>query len=222
MKKLDILKKQLIKKIVKYSIILAIFGGGFFTINHFLQTKINELAKIDQQINQNQSEISQIENKTNIYETLFNEYNKINAQLENNAYNLDIERGSKVLELLGKKHRISNFSVEITPIKNITPANVSYTGYTPVSRNVTLSFFSMSDAHIYAFLDNLNKYFTGYLQFNNISIKSSRVLDYSILDETFNGKNPPLIDAKIQFIWLGIEKVIQPDPNNPNQPLNNS
>ncbi len=213
MKKIAILKKKLTRFALKAIIMIAVCAGIFYFVNDYLMQQTTKIQQIESEINQKRNDIVKIEDNVSIYEKSFTLFQQLTKQIDAGKYELDIARNSKVLELLGRKHRITNLSVDISVKEKL--GDVDYAGFIPIIREVNLGFSAMSDAHIYAFLDNIKQYFTGYLQFSKITITQKRKLDYNVLAEVSKGATPELLEAKISFLWLGIEK--KPDEKKPSE-----
>jgi hypothetical protein len=210
MKKTIILKKKLIDFAIKAMVVIAICSVVTWLAIDYYSTQENELQNAESEITNNVNEIAKIQDAVNIYEKSFTWFVKIQKEIDNNKYELNADRGSKILELLGRKHRIRNLTAEITAKKKI--GTLEYDGYNPISRTVSLKFAAMSDAHIYAFLRNIDKYFSGNIEFNKINITQKREIDYNVLKETKKGVTLELLEAEINFTWLGIEQKAEEKP----------
>ena len=210
MKKAIILKKKLIDFAIKAMVIIVICSGITWFAIYYYSTQENELRNAESEITNNVNEIAKIQDEVNIYEKSFTWFVKMKREIDNNKYELDADRGVKILELLGKKHRISNLFAEINAKQKI--GTLEYDGHNPVSRTVSLRFAAMSDAHIYAFLRNIDKYFSGNIEFNKINITQKLAIDDNVLKEAKKGVTLELLEAEINFTWLGIEQKAEEKP----------
>lgn len=202
MKKINILKNKLIKTALKMIIAVIICAIILWLMLNYQNDIEDKVKIIDRKINETNADIIEIENATNVYRNSFDLFVDLQAKIDNDKFVLNPEEGSKILELLSIKHRISNLTAEINTEKKIISSD--YYGYTPIYRQIFLTFSAMSDAHIYAFLDNIKKYFPGYIDLSKINMTRKLAISEDILVEVSKGTIPELLDAKIELIWLGI------------------
>jgi hypothetical protein len=207
MKKIVALKKKLVKSSAIAALLIGACSGLMFFLASFNTEKITAVQQTESQMRQARADLATIEDNINIYERSYSAYLTIYEALKAGKYDLDAARGSKILELLGRKHRLSNMNLTMSSSE---PFNTqTYVGFTPVYRNITLNFSAMTDTHVYAFLQNIEKYFSGYIHFTKIILQSERGIDDTTIPEVRKGVSTKLVRATVSFIWVGIEEKTQ-------------
>ena len=204
MTKLQQLKRQLVRSAVFFSCAITILGVAGYLSSDFLDKKNIKVRQEQSNINVLHSRISQLEQKFNIYETSFSTYNSLDQKLKDGNFKLDAAQAKVILNQLRQKHRITNLTLQMTVQNRYGQENISNVGIEPVFREVTLTLAALSDLHIYAFKEDLEKSLPGYIHFTKATLQRTRPLSDDILREVSVGSTPALVNATITFVWLGI------------------
>jgi hypothetical protein len=207
MTKLQHLKRRLIRlSAISTGVVLAISVATWLASDYAAS---QEQAKRDMEnkLQMTRSQIEQLEQKFNIYETSFNAYVKTESTLSEGGYTLDISKARKMMDALRTTYRISNLNAEISTQSTYNDSeeeNAKYIGFEPVFRNVTLSLSALSDAHIYAFLEAIRQKLPGHVRFTKLQMARMKPLSDDVLVEISRGSTPALVNANVGFLWLGI------------------
>lgn len=203
--KLKALKTTLIKKGIICFVIVAVLSGILYFAMQGYDDAEEKKTSAERDLRQTRTQISQLEQKFDIYESSFSAFNDIETSLLEGEFALDIDTAKKTIDTLRKEHRISNLRLNIAPQEQFGQKNSDYTGYEPVFREVSLEFSALSDAHIYTFMNMLKEQLSGLQRITNIDIKKSRPLSNDILKDVRRGSTPLMAQVETSFLWIGIK-----------------
>ena len=206
MDKLRRLKKQLIRQSIISLAILSCIGGAYYGINHYNSSLEQKHTEAERKLRKARTDIAQLEQKFNIYESSFSAFRNIKEQYDQNIFTVNLDDAQSSLNALRQKHRITNLNVDITPRELFNPAKAKYVGFNAIFREVTLTFSALSDAHIYAFTDAIADKFSGFIRFTHADIRRARPVSPTIIKEIQRGSAPSMAEATIRFLWIGIDE----------------
>ncbi len=204
MTKLQHLKRKLIRILMIFAAVLAAMAVVSYVSSDYAAKKGVQVRQEQSNINVYHSRIEQLEQKFNIYETSFSAYTELDKKLKEGRFKLDTAEVKKILNRLRQQHRIANLTLQMTPQNRYGQEDPSSVGVEPVFREVTLSLSALSDLHIYAFLQDLERSMPGYMHFTKATVTRIRPLSDDILREVSVGSTPALVSGNITFVWLGI------------------
>lgn len=208
MSKLVRLKRVLLRDAVVAGLSLMAAGGVmWFAGQHY--------AKVEQENNTLRNRVSAANQQVQQQEKDFQKASKFSDQYRSfsgNGYRReDLDR--KVLEAaLRKLHDqfyLTDIDMESRPAVSLKIAPWAGTKVRLVAVPVTIRLKAFSDEYLLAFLFALDRELPGILRYNKLSAKRVQLVRDIPLKQVGEGYLPSLVEANIDFLWIGFEKIQQ-------------
>lgn len=204
MSKSAVLKKKFKKALIIFFIAIAVSGACAYGAYMYSESTLSEKQKMKSALAQKRLKVTELEQKFNIYESSFNRYNELLADFKKGRYHLNIAEAQKIIDSLRQQYRITNLELKISGNKPYGETTQNYQGFEPQYREVNLTFYGLSDAHIYAFVQKLSDSLSGYVRFAQFDISRQRPMSDTLYQDVRRGSTPSIVQAEISFLWIGI------------------
>jgi len=200
-----VLKKRLIVRVAIFS---AIIGAVVFLciyLNSLHQSKEDKLSMINNDINSLQRKLQglseqaiQFSEAVRVWESLPEERRAMQG--------LRIGEAKDLMDKFEKDYYLSNVGITFSKPEKVTE-NYTTSTVGVVSSSVNIKFNTISDVHAFNFLDALIKKYPGYIKVTSFSLSRNQVVTKNILKQISEQGStlPTLVDAKLDFIWYGLE-----------------
>jgi hypothetical protein len=137
-------------------------------------------------------------------------YQKLTEGRQGNDFELDRREVSRILAMLVDQFMISKLEVKISPIENHEdPAFTRPTGKI-ISSTVSLTFSAPSDELVYGFIKRLSGQLNGYVNIKRLKLTRNGDITNQVLYGISRGERPALVNAEIDFDWLGLQRNAPP------------
>ena len=204
--KFKLLKKVLIKRIMKGSIIIISCAIISFALFRYEVNIKDHLKDASRSIINTQNSLRKIGDKKVSYKDsikLWEDISDSNRKLNG----IKIDKGQEIIKQLQEKYLIENVKVDFT-IPEISNENEFKTQTVDVLVSmVTLSFNSISDQYTYAFINELSKKLPGYIELE--SVEFSRIGDVNevrMIEIVKSGSIPTFVKSSIRFKWRDLSE----------------
>lgn len=206
MNKLKQLRRRLVRDVGIALAIVAAFGGLLFltgTLAGGAQQKRNAATA---QLGQDQTQLANLNNqfsKSGDAEKRF-----IDIALAHN--NKDFSAGSDAMkDLLRKakeKYRFAtNFKLTLAAEKIADKPEFSGLNYDVTVREpMRIDLEAISDLHVFSFVDYFTRNAPGFIKIIRLDVKRKGEMDAAALGKMNTGDAPALVEANIEFTWIGI------------------
>jgi hypothetical protein len=206
MTKSELLKNSLKKRAIIFIIAVGACTALAYGAYMFSMSNNEEKQRIESELRQKSQKVSELEQKFNIYEASFNRYNEILKEFDNKRYALDIPKAQALINDLRQKYRLTNLELTISGEKPYGEANASYKGFEPLYREISLAFYGLSDAHVYAFMEELQRSLSGYIRFAAFSVSRQRGMSEELYKDARRGSTPSVVKSEVSFLWIGVAR----------------
>ncbi len=212
MSKSELLKRKFKKVIIIFLVSVVISGALAYGAYMYSDSAYAEKQEVERTLRQKRLKVSELEQKFNIYESSFNRYNELLQEYDIGKFTLDIDNAQRVINNLRQKYRLTNLELKISSEKIYGDSNQKYEGFEPLYREVNMTFFGLSDAHIYAFINELQEELSGYVRFAEFSVTRERPMSDALYQDVRRGSTPSIVQAELSFLWIGIarKETVQP------------
>ena len=204
--------KRLLNGIIKRAAICA--GIVAATIGVYLFTgtilSASETKKVDEENARvaDQSTITELSNqlaKAGLAEKQFlvTQHDRSSFDFTNNTDTL-----KEWLRRARTQYRFSNtLKLSLAVDKPVDDKNLSGTNYQVIEHpSMKLEFGTMSDTHVYSFLDDLVHSTPGFVRIDHLKLKRVGDIDRNTIAQMRLGAAPTLVEAVIEFYWIGLKE----------------
>ncbi len=214
MEKLKRIKKNVLVEAAVAAAVVAVFVGIYFLVDSFVTSTESDETKVTGEVRTLDAQIAEEERKVGIVKSSIAEYNEIKAAMDAKQFALDRTRVEETLTKLKTQYRLSNFTASIAPEATTKGAAFDGKRVGIIYSDVKLAFSAISDVHVFSFFDALKTSLPGFIRVTKFSLKRDKKMDASIFVSLNKGEDVPLVQASVEFKWLGL-KIIEktPDPN---------
>lgn len=197
-----VLKKRLAIRLVVYiAIIVTISLLCVFLIDQ-QETRENNLSRINNDISSLQRKLQGLSEQA----IQFSEAVKVWEGLPDNKkllQGLRISDAKDLMDKFEKEYYISNVNVIFSKPEKVTEELVSST-VEVMKSTVSIKFSAISDVHVFDFIDAVLNEYPGYVHITSLTMNRSQMITKDVLTQIANGGKPSLVDAKLDFIWYGL------------------
>ena len=185
---------------------IFILSGLAFGITSYEESVATDLQNANNSVNSLSSQITDIERKKNIISTSIKQYKDLKTRMDKNEFVLDPITAQEKLNNIRKEFQLNEPKVEFKEeIELTTPTYQNFPSITATFREVSLTFKALTDLHVYSFLNALKTEFPGLIKVNEVKIRRLSRIDTSIIKGiVIAGQEPELIEANINFLWIGL------------------
>ncbi len=202
--KYERLKKSLIANGIKNGIIIIGCAIGLSAAFYFHESSQDTIKKLTSKERRLKGQITQMQTKQERANNTLELYEKLVKDSSLRSLELNRKNISDLLNKLSIKYKINNLSIDVAPITEQKKEPFLQKTGTVITTSVSLEFDSSSDAHGFAFADEVLKNFSGYLNINFYSIQREQELTEEVIRELLKGGKTDFIQNKISFDWLGL------------------
>ena len=212
---------QLVKAIIRQTIIcgivIAASIGVYFLTDDMVTSSLDTKNAAETDLGQQQSKVTSLDaqvKKAAVAEKRF-------AALQGDRVSLDYTANTEVLKdwlrHAKEQYRLSNsFKLAITPDKPVDLKELNGTNYAAIEHPaMKLDFSAMSDTHVFSFLDDLLRNSPGIIRIDAVQLRRNGDMDAATAKQMQNGATPYLIDAQIEFNWIGLKAKEDKTPTTP-------
>ena len=207
--------KQLAKILIRQGIIclvlIGVFVGIYFVTDDLADDSAKKKGDAETALKQDQGKITtmntQIE-KSSLAESRFEDLQKDRDALD---FSINSDTFKEWLRNAKAQYRLSNnFKLSLTPEKKFESKEIPDAYEVYEHPGMKLEFSAMSDTHVFAFLQSLVRSAPGFIRIETFSIKRNGDLDPATIDQIKTGHTPYMVDAKIEFNWVGLREKPKP------------
>jgi hypothetical protein len=199
------LRQKLIKEGAIAAGAIFVFGGLALGLSSYVSQQEQELQGVQSNLQSTISQISELERKRNIIASSANQFKDLKAKIDNGYYELDPIIGQEKLKEFSKDFRLKESKVDFSTENTLNfPLLQNHPAVVASNREVTFSFNAMTDLHVYGVINALQTTFPGIVKIREIQLKRLRNVDKSIIGDFWRGEEPDLVQARINFLWIGL------------------
>jgi hypothetical protein len=130
-------------------------------------------------------------------------------QNHNGTFALNRELVSAWLAGMKEKHHMANLEVTLTPLSEVAEDVFKPQTGTLVKSEVRLKFGVVTDADVYALIEDLQRSFPGIVLMSEIKISRAAELSKNILVDLSQHRITPLVKGEVAFVWIGIRPKLE-------------
>ena len=198
------LKKSLIAHAIKGAVIIVGCAIGLGAAAYFDQNSQDNIKKLTSRERALKSQITQLKARQTRAGNSLELYRKLVKDSNLKSLELNRKNISELLKALSVKYKINNLSINVNPIQAQMKAPFIKKTGTVITTTIDLQFDSSSDAHGFAFTDEVLKSFSGYLNLKSFSAKRDKNLSENVIRELLKGGRTNFIRSQVSFDWLGL------------------
>lgn len=120
-------------------------------------------------------------------------------------FSLNREAATQLLNKLKDRYRLNSLGVNMSPIKELTDEIYKKKSGTLIMSDVTLTLSGVTDEFIYGFVQAMMQRLGGYVKVTRMSLSRTGTITNNTLLDLSKGKVPGLVNADIQFSWIGFK-----------------
>ena len=209
-------QKTLEKKIVKLAVmgLLAllvfggIYGGSVVASNAVTAMKLEAERRLSDETTRLNGLRTQMEKSGQAEK----QYAELMAFRVNQEFSMNQEMLYAWLRSAATQFRLTSFKLtRATEEDSLKPELAQLNYRISLRAPVKLEFAAISDMHVFSFIEALRRSAPGFVVIEKIEFSRKSDLKPDLLTNLRNGGTPPLVDAKIDFIWVGV--VAKPEPS---------
>ncbi|MBY0354228.1 MAG: hypothetical protein K2Q12_00700 [Rickettsiales bacterium] len=191
-----------------YGGVLCVLGGIALGLTSYGESATQNLQTATNALQALSAQIAEMERKNNIINTSIKQYKALKLRIDKDEFNLDPLTAQERLNSLRKDYQLSNPKVSFTPEVDVltSPAFQKFPSIIVSFSEVTLQFTTLTDLHVYSFLNALKTQFPGIIKTTSVRLSrnGTAVDTKAITAIVYSGDEPQLMDAEIKFLWIGI------------------
>jgi hypothetical protein len=201
--------KYLMKKVTKTAVssIVSIAAlGSICTGIYFAATAVtSESDKVQRDFSANQSKLAETSNQISKAGTAETRYNEVIASRESADFSMNQEvlygwlRNSTTLFRIGGLKFTRAAEVEVIKPELMVPNHKI-----SMRQPIKIEFSAISDIHVFSFMEQLVRSAPGVIRMDAFQIRRRNDLSSLTLQAIAKGATPTLVDAKIEFTWIGV------------------
>lgn len=186
--------------------ILVIFGAIWYVVGVQVSSQEKAKATAENSANGVQGQIASLQSQLDKSGNAEKGY----LQLSNIRTSMDFVADSNALKeflrLSKKLYRFSSsFKLSVSQDKPAAPQGVSSLNYDVTVRpGMKLELEAMSDYHVFAFLDEMQRAAPGMIRIDGLTLKRRSDILASTVADMQRGSAPMQVEATIQFTWIGV------------------
>lgn len=197
------LKKQLIKEAIIIGVVLVLLGGGGIMLSNYDDDSLAEKQTEENKNATMQGEQDSIQKELGISFEV-SQFYSLYIKNHNENFLLNRELATQWMASLREANHLSNLSVSISPITDVTPDFTQLKSGIMTKSEVHLTFNTISDSSIYGFMESLERTLPGIVAFKEIKFTHNMSYTGNVAQELQQHKIPPLVNCDLTFYWLGI------------------
>ena len=167
----------------------------------------NSLRQTRSQLSSTTSQLGTMRNQISESGSAQERYVGIRLQRDQEDYEADNALMRERLVALKEKYRLTDdLSIKLSPEEVVKTREFSALNHeVAIRKEMLLSFGAMTDLHVFSFLDEFQRVMPGVVRLTKMSLVRKKDLDVSVLSQMTSGGNPPLVEAKIEFLWATLK-----------------
>lgn len=193
-----LLKKNLLKKALFYGIILFAAAGFYtglkMTFDSFEESKNNlkrDVSNLRDKLDSFNRQTLEFADALKDWES-FSPGNKL-------LQGLRISEAKDELDRMANEYKLSGMQISFSK-PEINPAYTSDT-VEVMSSFVNITFFALTDDHVFDFLGALMNEYPGHIQINNLNLTLTKDISKEVIGRVALGEAPALVSVKVDFSW---------------------
>lgn len=205
MNKYQQLTKQLIRQAIRAGVLLAITGGIYFAASSYEASVIQQKAAAESKFTQDDSLLTNLRGQMDKSGEAEKKFLELQGPRSTEDFSAGFDVFQNFLIKTKDRYRISA-DIKLAKEEPTNKAELKNFAYDVLVRqNLELSVKAISDAHLFAFLNDLQTKAPGLVRINKFEFKrAAAAADLS--DETINklktGTYPLLIEGTIDLTWI--------------------
>lgn len=203
-------QKRLIKKLTSIAAaglgIIVLLGGAFYLTGDMVESTTKDKSDAESAYNAVVAETGSLRNQLEKSGYAEEGFLKIQLARASGDFSTNIETMKDVLRLAKAQFRFATvFKLTGTPEISSDRSDLQGLNYSVSLRpTMKMEFEAMSDLHVFAFLEYLEKQAPGFVRMNTLKITRKGEMDASAISEMQRGGTPFLVSATAEFSWIGI------------------
>ncbi|PZP86603.1 MAG: hypothetical protein DI582_02365 [Azospirillum brasilense] len=207
MKKIKRMQKKLVKQGAIIGVVVVVAGGALFATGSMKNAAVERKNAATSARDQDNAQIASMRGQIDQSGAAEKRFIEIELAHPSGDYATNSERMKETLRDAKDRYRFANSFKLTLPLetKSAKP-EFSALNYDVIERlPVKIELGAISDAHVFSFLDELQKKTPGLLRITNLEMTRRADMDISSYTEMLGGQNPENVGASIEFTWVGIE-----------------
>ena len=177
--------------------LMIVVSGVLESATQKQATLQGEVAGIQSEIAQTRERIQSTGASTKIYDELKSARHTMALEVNRKA-------ATETLGRLKDQFRLSSLNLQLSPDQPLESDRLKTAGITAVKSNVDITLGAMSDQHLFSFIQELSRSFSGFVKLREITITRSKAFDIDSMREISRGSKPEMVTGKLAFEWYGI------------------
>lgn len=191
--------KRIIWLVCCLFLMAGVGAGIYYYFLPEMERNQNEIRKVEGQIQLKRAQIQTLKLE---YAQLRDQIVKFNKIKQVGFFNAqDSVTAREMIKALTSQAHLLRTTLNLLQGFAVDNPQARETGYSLISRPMTVKLQSLDDINAYKFVVALQSVFPGYLEFKNLTLKRSRELDRDILKSIAAGNPSPLIEGTAEFVW---------------------
>lgn len=208
MNKQKMLKKKIAKHALIAAAIVSVAGGVYFVSATMMDDSVPKKSQADSALMTDQNEINTLKDQLEKSGVAEKRYSEIQQLRNNMDFSSENEALKDFLRLAKDEYQLSSGLKLSLTAEKIAEAKGTTTGNYDVLEHpgMKLEFSALSDAHVFGFIEAMQKSAPGLIRIDTLSLKRVGDIDSTSLDQIRNGGTPYPISAQIDFNWIGLKE----------------
>ena len=205
-------QKQLSQYVVKQSIIcfviVLIFGGVYYFTGTMADDSAEKKTAAEGKVSSEQGQITSLTNQLDKSGVAEKKFLLLQATRDNEDFTSNVDTLKEWLRNAKTQYRLSNtFKLSITAAKPASNAEFNGLGYDVLEHPaMKLEFTSISDTHVFSFIDAFLRNTPGFIRIDSLSMKRVGDIDSNTVAQVKSGATPFVMETKMEFNWIGVNE----------------
>ncbi len=207
MNKLKQLRRRLIRGVGIALGVMCLFVGLLLVTGSFADSSAQKKQQASSQLSLDQSQLNNLRTQF----TKSGEAEKRFAEIILYHPNPDYQANSDTLKTMLRKSKeqfrfADNFKLTLAQEKISEKPEFSGLNYDIAVREpMRITLEAISDAHVFSFIDHLRTQAPGLVRITRLEVKRKDDIDSQILGKMNAGDAPALVEATLDFTWVGVQ-----------------
>lgn len=202
--KLTVFRKKLIKEgLVIAGVVVAI---GVVTAMVVGWDEAAQAAKVQAQslLSTAQSEVDIAKAQLSSIDEHMEAYRELDEKRDNEVYELNRAVFQDQMAALRAQYRLSELSLQLAPEQKLEMPALANNEVEAFSAEVKLTLASMTDQHVYSFVQAMQRSLPGFVKLKQMTLKRNLNFDVNVLRQISKGDSVKMVSGDVVFDWIGL------------------
>jgi hypothetical protein len=205
MSKYTDLIKETTKHAIKSVAVVAAFGGLYAGVFMYAERAAQQKMDAERKVSTDSAMLADLRSQMEKSGQAEKRFGVILQSRNNQNFTMDQDLLYSWLKGATARYRLGTLKfTRAAEVQSTKPQlmNLNYT--VTVRQPIKIEFQAVSDVHVFSFVDELVRAAPGLIRIDSMQIKRRSDVTNDVLANIRNGITPLLVDAKIEFSWIGI------------------